>query len=68
MISSEMIKFLESASDVLELARKDREEGNLFGAGQLARHYEELVEAELNYWHVSYDYAVRLGLVEKTNF
>lgn len=68
MISSELIQVLTEALELLELAYENHANGNFYGASQLARQYEELVESELAFWHVSYDQALELGLVEKVKF
>lgn len=68
IINMDMVEFFSYASDLLEIARKDREEGNYFGAGQLIRQYERLVDDGLGYWNVSYGWALENGLIEKVNF
>lgn len=66
MISSEMVRKLESFKDLVYLAREDRAQGNYFGASCLIERYETLVEEELNFWRVNWAYAYSLGLLEDT--
>lgn len=61
-----MVKSLKAYEYLVDLAIKDKAEGNVFGASALVRQYEELVEEELDYWHVTWAYAYSLGLVEDT--
>lgn len=65
MIGMNMTEFFDYASDFLKLARKDREAGNFYGAGQLISQYEKLVDDGLGFWGMTYARALELGLVEK---
>ena len=67
-IGMDMVEFFNYASEFLELARKDHEEGNFYGEGQMLRQYEWLVDDGLGFWGVTYARALELGLVEKVDF
>ena len=67
-IGMDMIEFFDYASEFLELARKDHEEGNFYGEGQMLRQYEWLVDDGLGFWNITYARALELGLIEEVNF
>lgn len=68
MIGMNMTEFFVYASDLLELARKDHEEGNFYGAEQLISQYKKLVDDGLGFWGMTYASALELGLVKKVDF
>lgn len=68
MIGMNMVEFFDYASEFLELARRDHEEGNFYGAGQMLRQYEWLVDDGLGFWNMTYARALELGLVEEVDF
>lgn len=61
-----MIDSLKANMLLIDMAIEDKENGNYYGAGQLVRQYDEMVEDELEYWGVSYEWAVNAGLVVNT--
>lgn len=62
----EMIEDLKANMLLIDMAIEDKAEGNYYGAGQLVRQYDEMVADELEYWGVSYEWAVNAGLVVDT--
>lgn len=66
MISSEMVNCLQANLDLLDEAYKERAKGNEYGACWLAEQYRQNIQQELDFWHVDYNWALKMGLVESS--
>lgn len=64
MVSSEMITCLNANRELVDRAIDERAKGNYFGASCLIKRYEQVIEEELDFWHVEWGYAFSLGLIE----
>lgn len=62
----EMIESLKANEVLIDMALEDKAEGNYYGVGQLVHQYDAIVEDELEYWGVTYEWAVNVGLVIDT--
>lgn len=62
----DMIESLKANEVLIDMALEDKAEGNYYGAGQLIHQYDAMVEDELEYWGVTYEWAVNNGLVVDT--
>lgn len=62
----DMIESLKANLVLIDMAYEAKAEGNYYGAGQLVRQYDEMVEDELEFWGVTYEWAVNAGLVIDT--
>ena len=62
----DMIESLKANMLLIDMAIEEKEKGNYSGAEKLVRQYDEMVADELEYWGVSYEWAVNAGLVVDT--
>lgn len=62
----EMIECLKANMLLIDMAIEEKEEGNYFKAEKLVRQYDEMVADDIEYWGVSYEWAVNAGLVVNT--
>lgn len=62
----DMIESLKANEVLIDMALEAKAKGNYYGAGQLIHQYDAMVEDELEYWDVTYEWAVNNGLVVDT--